>query len=74
MNLEVSKHQKGCDINKIRADAFRGYKLTSKIYLMYLEAKLHKGRCVWCIKIAQKLVQVIYLKANKQQPKYHYYF
>lgn len=46
MNLEVSKHQKGCDINKIRADAFRGYKLTSKIYLMYLEAKLHKGRCV----------------------------
>ena len=74
MNLEVSKHQKGYDIKKIRADTFRGYKLTSKICLIYLEAKLHKGRCVWCIKIAQKLAQVIYLKANKQQAKYYYYF
>ena len=33
------------NINKRRQDAFRGYKILSKIYLMYLQLELQLASC-----------------------------
>ena len=61
---------------KINWDVFRCYKLTSKVFFVYLECKLQQDRYVWCIYKSRchKTVQRRYLATSKEIIRYGWYF